>query len=129
MTRTDWRHGLGELARNVGRVVLVYVLVLQTLMPLAVARAEARDNPEDHPVVCSAMAGSDAVQPAGAPARIVHDCLACCLAGVVGALAPSTELPEPAGFPLPLAPAALKALVLSASAGGPPPQRAPPGLT
>lgn len=127
MTRTGWRHGLGELARNVGRVMLIYVLVLQTLMPIAVAHAEARNNLEDHPTLCSAMAGNGAMQPAGAP--IVHDCLACCLGSVVGDLAPSTELPEPAGFPRLLAPVALKALVLSASLGGPPPQRAPPSLS
>jgi len=128
MTRAGWRQGPGDLARDVLRVLFVYALVLQTLAPLAVAPADARDSLGDHAVLCSAMAGAGAEQPVKAPARIVHDCLSCCLASVAGVLMAPAELPEPANFPLLLAPAAPMALALPARTGSPPPQRAPPGF-
>ncbi len=127
MTRTGWRQALGELARNVMRVVFVYALVLQTLAPLAVARAEARDGLGGHAVVCSAMAGAGAASPAEAPAPIVHDCLSCCLGSVVGVLPIPSGIAEPAGFLLLLASDAPIAVIRPVPAGGPPPQRAPPG--
>ncbi|SCM75643.1 conserved hypothetical protein [uncultured Pleomorphomonas sp.] len=122
------RQGLGDLARDVVRVLFAYALVLQTLAPLAVAQADARDGLGGHSVLCSAMAGTDAQQPAKAPARIVHDCLSCCLGSVAGVLPAPAELPEPARFPLLAASFVSEAPALPARAGSPPPQRAPPGF-
>ncbi|WP_370674846.1 DUF2946 family protein [Pleomorphomonas sp. PLEO] len=128
MTRNGWRQGLRDLARDVTRVLFVYALVLQTLAPLAAAQAEARDGLGAYPVLCSAMAGADTQLPVKAPARIVHDCLSCCLGSAVGVLAAPAALPEPTGFPLLLAPAVPKAPIVPVRAGRPPSQRAPPGL-
>lgn len=123
MTGSGWRQELRDLARDAMRVLFVYALALQTLVPLAAAQAS--DNPGGPPVLCSAMA---AAHPAQAPARIVHDCLSCCLGGAVGVLPAPAELPEPTGFSLLPAPAASKILVLPALAGRSPSQRAPPDL-
>lgn len=129
MTGKDRRQGLATLACSLMRVLFVYALVLQALAPLSVARAEARGNVDgDHLVLCSATAGVDAARPVEGPARIAHDCLSCCLGGIVAALPVPVGLPEPAQFPLWLKPAAPEVLLRLMPAGGPPPQRAPPGL-
>lgn len=128
MTGNGWRRGLGNLARDVLRILFVYALVLQTLAPLAVVRAEANSNLQGHAILCSAMAEAGADQPVKAPVRIVHDCLSCCLGTVVGVLDAPTELPVLARFSLPIASRAPTALILPEQSGSPPPQRAPPSF-
>ena len=128
MARTDWGHGLGELARDVMRVLFVYALVLQTLAPLALARAETRDGLSDHATLCSTMADVGVTDPANTPVRVVHDCLACCVGSVAATLAPPIELSEPTGFSRLRELHAPRAFARLALAGGPPPQRAPPDL-
>ncbi|WP_143741527.1 DUF2946 family protein [Pleomorphomonas diazotrophica] len=128
MRRTGWQEGIRGLTRDVMRVLFVYALVMQALAPLAVARAEARsDLGSHHLVLCSAMA--DAAEPAEVPpTRVAHDCLSCCLGSVVATFVVPAEPPQPARFSLWLAPVAPTMLVRLESAGGPPPQRAPPGI-
>lgn len=128
MRRSGWSQGLGDLARDVMRVLFVYALVLQTLAPLAIAQTSARDGVEGHSILCSAIAGPRVEQPAQMPVQIVHDCLSCCLASAVGILPSPVELPEPAVFSLQLTPLAPKVFTALARAGCPPPQRAPPDL-
>lgn len=128
MTRTGWRQGLADLARDVMRVLFVYALVLQTLAPLAMAQAETGNGLRAHAVLCSAMARTGMEQPAKAPAQIVHDCLSCCLGSVLAVLPRPAALHEPAISSPSLASVGPEAFVLPARAGSPPPQRAPPRL-
>ena len=127
MARTGWQ-GLGELARDLMRVLFVYALLLQALVPLAVARAEARDTAGLHQaVLCSAMTGAGETLPGKAPARVARDCVSCCMMSVAGILPVPGSIIDPPRFALLLAPAAPTPPVLSVRPGGPPPQRAPPG--
>lgn len=127
MTGEGWRQGLGDLARDVMRVLFIYAIVLQTLAPLAVAQAEAGDGLKAHAFLCSAMVEPGPEQPAKAPAPVVHDCLSCFLNGVVAILAVPGEWGEPSNFPLQVASYAPQVPMLPAKVGSPPPQRAPPG--
>lgn len=130
MTGDSWRQGLAGVACSVMRVLFVYALVLQSLAPLSVARAEARDSAGGgHLVLCSAMAGTDTAQPGEEPVRVAHDCLSCCLGSIVAALPVPAGLPAPTRFALWLKPAAPEVVLRLTPAGGPPPQRAPPGFT
>ena len=128
MTGNDRRQGLAGLACSLMRVLFVYALLLQALAPLAIARAEARDGIDGGLVLCSAMAGTGAAQPGEEPARIAHDCLSCCLGSVVADLPAPVGLLERARFALWLRPAAPETALRLTPAGGPPPQRAPPGF-
>lgn len=128
MTPGGWRQGLGDLARDVMRVLFIYAIVLQTLAPLAVAQAEAGDGLKGHRILCSAMAGAGSEQPAKAPALVVHDCLSCCLGSMIAILAVPSEWVEPISYSLPIVSSAPKVPVLPTRVGSPPPQRAPPGL-
>ena len=69
-----------------------------------------------------------AAQPGEEPARIAHDCLSCCLGSIVADLPTPVGLPERARFALWLRPAAPETVLRLTPAGGPPPQRAPPGF-
>ena len=128
MTGNDRRQGLAGLACSLMRVLFVYALLLQALAPLAIARAEARDGIDGGLVLCSAMAGAGAAQPGEEPARIAHDCLSCCLGSLVADLPPPVGLPERARLASWLGPAMLAVILRLMLAGGPPPQRAPPGF-
>lgn len=128
MTRNGWRKGLGDLARDVTGVLLVYALMLQMLTPAAFAQAEARDGLEKHAILCSAMAGAASENPGKAPTQVVHNCLSCCLAGAVAILTPPAQLPAPASYCLEVSPLAPTDLGTPSYRGGPPPQRAPPGI-
>lgn len=128
MASTDWQKALGDLARDVLRVLFVYALLLQTLVPVALAQAEGRDGLAVHSVLCSAAVGTSSEKPVKAPVRVVHDCLACCLGNTVAILASPAEWPEPTGFQLPRDHLAPGALHLPTRAASPPPQRAPPRL-
>lgn len=128
MRGNDRSQGLGDLARDVMRALFVYALMLQTLAPLAIAQMDGRDRIEGQPVLCSAIAGSYTGQPTKTPARIVHDCLSCCLASAVGILTSPAQLPSPAVFSQQLTYLAPELLIAPARSGWPPPQRAPPDL-
>ena len=125
MTGNDWRQGL---AGSLMRVLFVYALLLQALAPLSIARAEARESIDGHLVLCSAMAVADATRPGEAPVRIAYDCLSCCLGSLVAALPTPVGLSETARLASWLRPAMPEVVLRLTPAGGPPPQRAPPGF-
>jgi Protein of unknown function (DUF2946) len=125
MARNGLRQGRRDLARIILGVLLVYALALQMLVPLAVARTEAQQGRAS--ALCAAMVGPDGSHPAKMPARAASDCLACCLASGVAVVMPSTGLPELDRLTTAMAPAAPERHIPRLSAGGPPPQRAPPG--
>lgn len=130
MAGGDWQPMQARLTRSLMRVLLVYALLLQALVPLSVARSEVREGVGGGAfVLCSMNGGTDNVaRPAEKPARIAHDCLSCCFGTVTAALAPQAGLTEPVGFHLPVKLAAPSVVVRRLEAGGPPPQRGPPGL-
>jgi hypothetical protein len=128
MASTDWQKALGDLARDVLRVLFVYALLLQTLVPVALAQTAGFDGLSAHSVLCSATSGTSPEKPVKAPVQIVHDCLACCLGNAVAILASPVEWPEPTGFELPSDHLAPQSLHVPARAANPPPQRAPPRL-
>ncbi len=130
MAGGDWRPTQASLTRSLMRVLLVYALLVQALVPLSVARSEAYEGVGGSALLlCSMTGGADnAAQPAEKPARIAHDCLSCCFGTVTAALAPPAGLAEPAGFHLPVKLVAPRVIVRRLEAGGPPPQRGPPGL-
>ena len=130
MAGGDWQPTQARLTRSLMRVLLVYALLLQALVPLSVARSEAHEGVGGGAfLLCSMTGGVDnAAQPAEKPARIAPDCLSCCFGTVPAALAPPAGLAEPAGFYLPVKLVAPSVIVRRFEAGGPPPQRSPPGL-
>jgi hypothetical protein len=78
------------MTRAVAIALAVYAMLLQTLLPLSVARAETAG-----PVAICSVAGSFAAPgKAGVPAA-GHDCLACCLTYVAAGSPPSAATPRP----------------------------------
>ncbi len=126
MKRSGWRQGLGDLVRDVTRVLFVYALVLQTLAPVAIARAEASNGFANYGVLCVAMVGDSAEKPANLPLQIVHNCLSCCLGSPVAILSAPAELPRATSYGLLRSPPVPKSMVWLARGDVPPPQRAPP---